>query len=148
MTSRKNNQMRNKMIKSQPRNADANILDKLAQTFNNYHLTYYREEAKLNPHYNTKNHIRVPDFVFKTGKFTPVLEVDKDSTHGEFPYQNDQTKRRNVDHIRSGNPFSILNEDLAEHLGLDFGKLSVYLMWHSIAIHQATQTLIEEIKLA
>jgi len=142
---RKNNQARNHFVKSQPRNADANILDQLTQTFNNFHLSYKREPELYNTAYWTKYGTRIPDFMFSIGKLTPILEVDKDSTHGEFPYQNQRTKERNMDHLRSGNPLAILSEDLALHLGFkkeDFGKLSVYLMWHSIAIFMAQKDLI------
>lgn len=145
MTLKKNNQARNHFVKSQPRNADAEVLDQLTQTFNNFHLSYEREQTKFHTSYHTKFGIRIPDFVFKVGKLNPVLEVDKDSTHGEFPYQNQKTKERNMDHLRSGNPLAILSEDLALHLGFkkeDFGKLSVYLMWHSIAIFMAQKDLI------
>jgi|SRR6185312_6343833 len=143
---KKNNQARNKAIKSLPRNADANVLDLLSQTFNNYHLSYKREETLHNSAYWTKYGTRIPDFIFKIGTLTPVLEVDKDSTHGEFPYQNQKTKERNQDHLRSGNPLAIFPEDLVEHLGFkkeDWGKLAVLLMWHSIPIHLAQKDLVK-----
>lgn len=127
------------------RNADAEILDEIQRSLNNERLSFVREESITLSTFTTRNKTHIPDFKFKTGKLTPILEEDSNKHHGDFPYQNESTKKRNVDHLRSGFPLSLLSRDLARQLKLPLGPLAVYLYYHSIAIFEAYSDLYGEV---
>jgi len=127
--------------KKATRNFDANKLDEIQTSLNECRLSFVREEPHQHPNYHTQNKTRIPDFRFKTGNKTIVLEEDSNKYHGDFPYQNTETKRRNLDHLRAGYGISILSRDLAKQLKLPVGPLAVYLYYHAIVLLEAFSEL-------
>ena len=126
------------------RNFDSNILDEIQTAFNEERLSFIREEPHINTNYTTPNETRVPDFRFRVGKDVVVLEEDSYEHHGDFPYQNSRTRKRNMDHIRAGYGLSVLSRDLAKQLKLPLGPLAVYLYYHTIMLLEANNELRRE----
>ena len=126
------------------RNFDANILDTIQTSFNQERLLFVREEPHSDPDFSTQNKIRIPDFRFKIGKNVVMLEEDSYTHHGDFPYQNNKTKKRNVDYLRAGCGFSVLSRDLAKQLKLPLGPLAVYLYYHAIMLLEVNNELRSE----
>lgn len=129
--SRKNNQVRNKMIKSHHRNADAGKLDYLQTNSNG--IKWFREIPVHDDCFSTPNHTRIPDLAAKHKELWIILEHDTTKIHGELGFENERTVKRNRDYGMTNRPFFVINQELCKILCLDEAKLATYLYYHTIS---------------
>jgi hypothetical protein len=137
--------------------ADRNKLDKITKYLNDNHTGV---------HVSKSNH-HVKNEIFKTGvRETDLLlnnkvhlQHDTVTVHCELGYENVQfeaersdkdkkrvrTKTRNGEYwqywMETGNPFVVINQDLAKMLGLDEGPLTAYLYYHAMMLDNARREM-------
>lgn len=114
------------------RNFDAEKLDYIQK---NLGLSSVREQTIQDERFIHK--VRNPDLTVFIGKQKVLIELDSVKVHGELGFCNEKTFRRNRDYYAIDQPFCVVNEDLADILGLDHAKLANYLAYHAVDQFQA-----------
>lgn len=116
------------------RSGDAEKLDYI-QT--NIKLPTLREITIRDNGFTTANKLRIPDLTIQPIRREDpnvICELDSFKIHGELSSPNIQTQKRNSDYYRTNRPFFVVNEDLADQLGLDRAKLANYLYYHCLML--------------
>ena len=126
---RKNNKFITSAKKQASRNFDAHKLDYLQNGLQEFSLGSVREKTLIDDLFSTSNKVRLPDLIISK---RVIMEHDTVKLHGELGYENEKTLRRNGDFTITGRPFTVINADLAKELGLDEGRLAVYMYFHEV----------------
>jgi len=124
--------------KKATRNFDAHKLDNIQ---NSTILPVIREDVTFDTKFQSIKNIRIPDFKIKKSQYYEdgcvvaevLAEHDNVRTHGELGFEDEKTLRRNTDYWLAKRPFFVINENLAEHCGLNEVGLFYYLYYHTLS---------------
>ena len=108
-------------------NSDSRKLNEIHTHLSNLHFQVEQEPTIKHEKFNTRTHVRNPDFRIKFGKFQCFLELDG-KVHGTLEQPTQKTLSRNADFERAKLPYVIVSEEDAKFFKLDICDLSAYLI--------------------
>lgn len=137
---KKNNSGYQAARKKATRGADQGKLDKLGKELRCNGFLGTREFPIFN---KDGVGIRNADIRIHTDEGPILVELDGFKVHGAMDRATEtpRTTKRNMDYVENEKDFVICNEALADTLGLDWGKLTTYLLYHEMSKMRARRKL-------